>query len=199
MEGVAAAAEDRMKKDPEREALGNMVVAAGSEGGEPVKGLQETKMFKMKTKSFPTVSLEIYNESFDWKFWAGCGCSGLEVPREMLSERQVLLDQTGLGSSVRLCLWGCSSWESGLTGILLSQLRQDSHHPWGEFLTPSQTTEQFNQIRCVQMFPHTDCWALTQCPVSWLDSLPVSTVFRAACLYTENPFRSYIVFEFNMV
>lgn len=96
---MAVTAEDGMKKDAEREALGNMVVAAGSEGGEPVKGLRETTMFKMKTKSFPTVSLEIYNESFDWKFWAGCGCSGLEVPRGTLSERQVLLDQTGAGSS----------------------------------------------------------------------------------------------------
>lgn len=96
---MAVTTEDGMKKDAEREALGNMVVAAGSEGGEPVKGLRETTMFKMKTKSFPTVSLEIYNESFDWKFWAGCGCSGLEVPRGTLSERQVLLDQTGAGSS----------------------------------------------------------------------------------------------------
>lgn len=83
---MAAAAEDGMKKDPEREALGNMVVEAGSEGGETANGLREMKIFKMKMKSFPTVSLEVYNESFDWKFWAGCGCSGVEVPRGMLSE-----------------------------------------------------------------------------------------------------------------
>lgn len=63
-----------------------MVVAAGSEGGETAKGLREMKMFKMKMKSFTTVSLEVYNESFVWKFWAGCGCSGVEVPRGMLSE-----------------------------------------------------------------------------------------------------------------
>ena len=71
--------------------------------------------------------------------------------------------------------------ESVKAGLLSSSV--------SEFLTPRQTTEQFNQIHNVQMYPPTDCWALTQCPVSWLDSLPVFTVFSAACLYTENPFR----------
>lgn len=39
------------------------------------------KMFKIKLKSLLTISLEI----FDGKFWADCGCSGVEVPRAVMS------------------------------------------------------------------------------------------------------------------